>query len=90
MVQAMTAGKAVIISQTFSTQEMIVPGFNGLLVPPGNPQALRQAILDLLENPELVKRLGQAARQYYQEHWSFPVVARQIDELIQQTISQRN
>ena len=90
MIQAMTASKAVIASQTFSTQEMIAPGVNGLLVPPGDPQALRQNILMLLDNPELVKRIGQAARQHYQEHWSFPVVARQVDEMIQQTISQRN
>lgn len=82
MIQAMTATKAVIASQTFSTAEMLDHGINGLLVPPGNPTALRQAIQDLIDHPELAERLGKTARQHYQERWSFPVVARQIDQVL--------
>lgn len=84
MIQAMTARKAVIASETFSTAEMIEPGRNGLLVPPQEPQALAQAMLVLLEHPEYARRLGEAAREHYLAEWSFPVAAKKIHQIIQE------
>jgi starch synthase len=84
MIQAMTARKAVIASETFSTAEMIESGQNGLLVPPRNPQALAHAMLELLEKPDYARRLGQAAREHYLAEWSFPVAAKKIYQIIQE------
>ena len=84
MAQAMSAAKAVIASETYSTGEMIEHGVNGMLVPPGDIQALRQAILYLLEHPQERFQMGQIARQHYLERWSFPVVAVKVDHLIKQ------
>jgi glycosyltransferase involved in cell wall biosynthesis len=89
MMQAMTARKAVIASRTFSTAEIIEPGVNGLLVPPGDINALRLAIQDLLKHPEKARQLGIIARQHYDERWSFPVTAQKVDRLLQQ-ITQNN
>ena len=89
IIQAMTTRKAVIASQTYSTAEIIENGVNGLLVPPGDPQALRAAIQQLIQDPGLAYRLGQTARQHYLERWSFPIVSRQIDQLLQSVTSQR-
>ncbi|MCU0489733.1 MAG: glycosyltransferase family 4 protein, partial [Anaerolineales bacterium] len=84
MIQAMTARKAVIASETFSTAEMIESGQNGLLVPPKDPQALAHAMLELLDNPDYARRLGQAAREHYLAEWSFPVAAKKIHQIIQE------
>jgi glycosyltransferase involved in cell wall biosynthesis len=89
IMQAMTARKAVIASRTFSTAEIIEPGVNGLLVPPGDVTALRLAIQDLLEYPEKAQRLGNTARQHYDERWSFPVVAQKVDSILQK-VAQNN
>ncbi len=84
MIQAMTARKAVIASETFSTLEMIKSGQNGLLVPPKQPEALAQAMLELLDRPDFARRLGQAGREHYLAEWSFPVVAKRIHQIIQE------
>lgn len=84
MIQAMTARKAVIASETFSTLEMIEPGRNGLLVPPKQPEALAQAMLELLERPDYARQLGQAGREHYLAEWSFPVAAKKIHQIIQE------
>jgi glycosyltransferase involved in cell wall biosynthesis len=87
IMQAMTARKAVIASRTASTAEIIEPGVNGLLVPPGDAGELRTAIQDLLDHPDKAQRLGATARQHYLERWSFPVVARQVDRLLQDLVN---
>jgi glycosyltransferase involved in cell wall biosynthesis len=89
MAQAMSAAKAVIVSETYSTSEMIEPGVNGMLVPPGDILALRQAILYLRDHPQERFQIGQTARKHYQERWSFPVVAAKVDHLLNQIVAGR-
>ncbi len=61
--EAMFAGCPVIGTTVGGIPELIDHGVNGLLVPPGNPTALAQAIDKFIDNPELRERLGQAAHE---------------------------
>jgi glycosyltransferase involved in cell wall biosynthesis len=38
---------------------MVVDGYNGLLVPPANPQRLANALRTLIERPDLRSAMGQ-------------------------------
>jgi glycosyltransferase involved in cell wall biosynthesis len=58
---AMTMGKAVIVTDPQSARDYIEDKVDGMLVPPGDPVALRVAILKLMEDPDFELRLGQAA-----------------------------
>jgi colanic acid biosynthesis glycosyl transferase WcaI len=40
----------------------------GIVVPPADPQALAESILQLARDPELAERLGKNGRQYVEEH----------------------
>jgi len=44
-------------------REVVEEGKNGLLIPLGDPQALTQAILKLLKNPALARKMGNIGRQ---------------------------
>ncbi len=88
MLEAMAARKAVIATETYSTVEFIEPGINGLLVPPGDATAMRQAIQYLLDHPEQTQQMGLAARQMYETRWSFPVIARQVDAILTRLVSE--
>jgi glycosyltransferase involved in cell wall biosynthesis len=61
LLQAMALGKAVIATRTAGTEDYIDNGVDGILVPPGNAQALRTALLGL--DAPAAARLGQAARR---------------------------
>ncbi|MBA2286266.1 MAG: glycosyltransferase family 4 protein [Ktedonobacteraceae bacterium] len=61
--EAMWAGRPVISSRTGGLVDLVSDGETGLLVPPGDPLALQQAIKQLLAHPGLRKRMGQAAQQ---------------------------
>jgi glycosyltransferase involved in cell wall biosynthesis len=61
--EAMAHGRAVIAARVGALPELITDGETGLLVPPGDASALRQAIARLLADQDLRERVGQAARQ---------------------------
>jgi glycosyltransferase involved in cell wall biosynthesis len=60
--EPMTRGRPVIASRVGGIPDMVSDGVNGLLVPPGDADALAQAMLALLADPALRTRLGEAAR----------------------------
>ena len=59
----MAAGCAIIAPDQPNIREILEDGKNGLLFDAADPQAMWSAIARLLADPELRKRLGQAARQ---------------------------
>jgi glycosyltransferase involved in cell wall biosynthesis len=61
--EALMMGKPVIASHIGGLSDFIVNGETGLLVPPGDSQALREAIQYLIDNPEQRKRMGNMAKQ---------------------------
>ena len=65
--EAMAHGRAVVATAVGGLPDMVVDGETGLLVPPGNPAALRSAIDRLLADPDLRRRLGGAARERIRE-----------------------
>ena len=61
-IEAMGMGKPVVLTRCGGVPEIVDHGDSGLLVPPGNPEALAAGILRLLENPTEAGQLGQRAR----------------------------
>jgi glycosyltransferase involved in cell wall biosynthesis len=61
--EGMSQGKAVIGTTPGGHTDMIVDHETGLLVPIGDVEALTKAMQELLVNPRLRERLGQAAKQ---------------------------
>ena len=61
IVQAQRLGKAVITTLNSSVEDYVTEGKEGLLVPDGNVDAYRLAILHLVENPGLRKTMEQNA-----------------------------
>jgi glycosyltransferase involved in cell wall biosynthesis len=62
VVSAMASGKAIVASAVEGIQEIIEHEREGLLVLPGDVEALAQAIHRLLAEPNLRQRLGDGAR----------------------------
>lgn len=63
LIEAMAGGSPVIASQIGGIAEIVIDGETGLLVPPGEPPALRAALARLIDDPALCRRMGEAARQ---------------------------
>ena len=81
MLEAAASGVARVASDLPGCREVIEHEVDGLLVPPGDPQAMARALAKVLEDAELRTRLGEAARRrvardHSLEHW-----ARMLEEI---------
>jgi glycosyltransferase involved in cell wall biosynthesis len=63
ILESMAAGMAVITTETCGMADVVEDGFNGLLIPPANAEAIEDAILRLAQSPLLRQQLGQAAQE---------------------------
>ena len=91
--EAMARGLPVIASQVGGTGERITDNIDGLLVEPGDEQALASAIKQLMENPEKLERVAKAARTKVEEHFTIEECAKQVEQHLQraiQTVSARD
>ena len=61
-VNAMAYGKAIVITGTPGVDDYIRHGDTGLIVPPGDPDAMCRAVEVLLQDPEEARAMGERAR----------------------------
>ncbi len=82
LLEAMSAGLPCIATQVEGVDEVLTEGKHGLTVPVENPEALAQAILQLLRDPEARKRMGAAARVHVSKQYTVDRMCGQYLELM--------
>ena len=82
--EAMACGRPVVGSAVGGLTFTIADGETGLLVPPGDPQALAAALRHLLADTELRGRMGRAARACVEQGFTWTTVAQRTAALYQQ------
>jgi glycosyltransferase involved in cell wall biosynthesis len=70
LIEAMASGLPVIATLVSGSQQVVEQGQSGILVPPGEVTPLRQAMEDLLADPERARLLGKAAQRRIEEAYS--------------------
>ena len=60
LIEAMASGLPVLATCVSGSQHVVVSGETGLLVAPGDVGQLRQAMSEMIANPERAKKMGQA------------------------------
>lgn len=82
---SMFLGKPTIVNDPDGASDYIIHGEDGLLVPPKDPQALRDAIIMLLKNPNFAKKIGDRAKEkakHYSTEDHFKKIISLADEII--------
>jgi glycosyltransferase involved in cell wall biosynthesis len=69
IIEAMAAGRPVVASAVGGIPEMIQDGVTGLLVPPDDPIALAAAVIRVLQDAELARRVGHAGQALVRERF---------------------
>ena len=66
LLEAMAVGKAVIASRIYGISDTVQDGRTGILVEPGSPVQLGDAIGRLIDDPSECREMGAAARRIYE------------------------
>lgn len=67
--EAQACGVPCIVSDIPGARDLIVDGETGILVAPGNPEAIAEAVGKLASDPVLRKRMGAAAREHIRRNF---------------------
>ena len=78
VLEAMANSCAVVASRTGGIPDMIIEGSTGLLIEPRNTESLAEALLTLLADPGLCRRLGTNARRKAQAEYSIDSNMKQL------------
>lgn len=80
LLEAMWHSTPVVASMVGGVAEIVSEGKNGLLVDPGQPALWRSALSQLLEDPTLARRMGEAGRRAVEQRFTWhQVTAQTVD-----------
>lgn len=89
LIEAMAAGTPIVASRVGGVPELLGDGARGLLVPPGDPKALAEAIRLALARPnEVIERI-EAGRRHAREERSVASMAARYAALFEEVLAAR-
>lgn len=87
LLEAAACAKPIIAADVPGCREIVLPGENGLLVPPRDAEVLAAAINNLLEDAELRQRMGAAGRRLVEREFAQEIVIEQTLRLYREMLA---
>jgi glycosyltransferase involved in cell wall biosynthesis len=78
----MAAGRPVILAIEGVIQQVVEDAEAGICIPPGSPQAMARAILQLADDPALGTRMGSRGRACVVEHFDREALAGRLEKIL--------
>jgi len=85
--QALAVGTPLVTADTPAARELLSPGEDALLVPPGDAAALAEAVRRLAQDPALAARIGARGRETYEREASERVLGGRWLGLLEQLVA---
>jgi len=89
VLEAMAAGRPIVATDVVGVGELIEDGRTGLLVRPGEPAALADAVRWLIDNPTDAAAMAEAARREARARYSMAAMASAYEVLIDRILSDK-
>jgi len=86
-VEAMSCQTPVVVTTSGSLKEVVSPDC-GILVPPQDPVAMKDAVMKLLKNKKMREKMGKNGRKWAVENFSWPVAAKNTLEVYKDVIKE--
>lgn len=86
LLEAMAAGLPAVAGDAGGIPEIVEAGRTGILVPPGDPGRLADAVADLLERPAERTAMGRCARERVRSHFSVGAWLGRLDVVYREAI----
>lgn len=89
VLEAMGAGKPIVVTDIDGHRELIEHEISGLLVPPSDPMAIADAVVSLLSNQAIARSMGMVARQRALDSYATSRMVGETDSLYQRLLIDR-
>ena len=89
LLEYMAAGKAIVAPALPNIERVLTHRVTGLLVPPDNPEALADAMVELLEDEPLRSKMGQAAKQEAIEKHSWDRAVSELEAILYDVLDEQ-
>jgi glycosyltransferase involved in cell wall biosynthesis len=86
LLEAMAAAKPVVITRAGGMPELVRHGETGLVVRPGDPEALAEALTDLVEDAGRRRAMGAAGRRLAESEFSLETMVDAIEEVYRESL----
>lgn len=90
VLEAMASGRPVVATDNPGLSDYIVDGETGFLVPGDSPQAMADAVAQLIDEPDLAARMGQAGRSRVEQGFTTARMACDLDRVLKAALRSRN
>jgi glycosyltransferase involved in cell wall biosynthesis len=87
--EAMALGKPVVATNVGGNQELVVDGNTGFLVPPGDPEALSEAMIRLLRDHDMAQAMGRRGKEKVMSQLSLERYVNEYQSLYEETLSKK-
>ncbi|MHC5541316.1 glycosyltransferase, partial [Singulisphaera rosea] len=81
VLEAMAARRAVVATSVEGTDELVIHGQTGWLVPPKDAEALAESLEDAADHPELTQRFGESGRERIEGAFSIESAVKAYERL---------
>ena len=87
-IEAMAAGKPVVVTRSGGPEEIVEDGITGYLVPPADAGALAARVCEILRNPDVGRCLGSKAQAAVARKFSLQGMVEQYESLYQRCLGE--
>jgi glycosyltransferase involved in cell wall biosynthesis len=89
VIEAIFMSKPVIATSVGGTPEVIQDGQTGLLIPPADPERVAEAIITMIENPELRHKFAQAGHKRALSHFTVDRMTKRYEDIFIELLSRK-
>jgi len=89
LLEALALSRPVVATRVGGVPEVIEHGLSGLLVAPGNHEALAQACISLMDDYRIAEALGAAGHKRVEEAFSAKSMADQVADMYRELVARR-
>jgi glycosyltransferase involved in cell wall biosynthesis len=86
VLEYMSCAKLLVTTSLKPITDIVQDEVNGLLVPPGDAEALKNALIRLIENKDLAREMGEMARRRVLGKYSWLALAKQFENILSEVI----
>jgi glycosyltransferase involved in cell wall biosynthesis len=89
VLEAMAAGRPVVVSDVGGNSELVIHGLNGFLFPRRDPVLLAEQVALLVVNPRLRRKMGLEGRKWVEREFTLDRMITRLESVFQRTVREK-